>query len=1110
MDEENIRNAKDLLKYIQQFQTSPTGNEENAILQTASSTENEIESQHAPVPSEILVSQVRTNMSTGYEYRDVSPSFHVSTYNGIYPSTSETRIPYTVPLTAMPHTGNVSCNSGPVHNPYSTHRILSNSGENVQPATDPQSSLFRASSHSWFMNQSQQKWNMPFGPNCPQSGNNSRYPSPRLLPPQSRYVVPSTMPSNMGFTPGESFHRNNGILAQSGVNKYRSLEQFPCTPHAPQLQSQLSFSDEYDPVQSIANLIPNSNTSTNMGLTLQPNGATISDSNAPKSNGLPNIGIFFNHKQGRMDRDSCTSTGHNFLMEKRDSLSAVSSSSALPSTVAITISSASPSCDGTRTSSLKKSISRPLQYSQRARSSVVPLSVRRSAKPKSKPAVRSPKNVLCNTRPISARKLPNRIETSSTHALGIQFPSSLDIGPIFEPNKFINRDHSQENSEPGVSWFSNQFFGQIMEDLERCGKRRHSTQTRFRSKSRDKEFGNSRRVFKTLPYNCDTYHDSQRFFNCKPCSVVLKDIRSLLNRGQLNNVTDIRKIRSMSSDTSKRMQRKAAKKPCQTSCCNNHIQERPPLRLRIYRCKPCKVVLENIWPWLKKIKRLQGKKKRKENQTNGENTVLEKDKAQIQDNASYADDEEAASNEMNPATSVLSPERTCENDNSTEDATTRRDKIKNREKLLLYICKKCNVSFPAAAECAAHLQTIHNKAYIKCSSCLKRFYTEEHFQIHIKNVCLPSKSSLQRENSWAASTASVSSNKSVSNSLSPQETSSTAGTDPNSAESISNADMTDARTPDRAHTVPPYYPDKNHFSVIKQGRSDQNFRNLFETMMTKDRISNNSDGEDEVHTLKATTNDLCHHDRDKWSEGLVSPGEISNTEAPCEMDTNPSDVNGDQIATKGNMDIRSNAGNSENRNNNGNLNYESTVGSPGLDARSAHYERQQNRIDHVPVTEIKTVEENDHDQSAKNVVKSVTNQISDTDVSAKYKSSPLITFNSAVDNLILKPPVQSMHTLDTAHRQDKTKIKISDSPVENEKIKEKMNGSSKSMIPMYRCKKCNVQFHKVSDCSKHLKTVHNKASHFKCTSCEKRFLTEPEFLNHIGSICLPRNSVKNH
>ena len=123
-----------------------------------------------------------------------------------------------------------------------------------------------------------------------------------------------------------------------------------------------------------------------------------------------------------------------------------------------------------------------------------------------------------------------------------------------------------------------------------------------------------------------------------------------------------------------------------------------------------------------------------------------------------------------------------------------------------------------------------------------------------------------------------------------------------------------------------------------------------------------------------------------------------------------------------------------------------------------------------------------------------------------------VTFNSAVDNLFSQPSsvnIQEINMSDAANENTKEEMNTGETSTENETKKKLQNGLSGTMVPMYICKKCKIRFENVSDCSEHLRRVHNKASYFKCSSCEKRFLTEPEFLAHIESICLPKDAKTN-
>ena len=744
------------------------------------------------------------------------------------------------------------------------------------------------------------------------------------------------------------------------------------------------------------------------------------------SNSLPNIGIFFNQTQAKKSSpETPIHSPHHATSASLNGSRQGPSTSTTPSPLSNSVDSPVFTCGSPRPLNSHLSL-------ESMNDSPI--------KPKSPNAARSPNNVYN----ISARKLPGPTEQSSTssrssYPFRIRFPSSSDLGPIYEPNQFSKSSQSQENSKrSGISWFSDRFFGRVLDKLGSDRNTDHPNRTgshRLNSESRRNQGGkHDRRALKPLPhkYNrnasirrktCSKHYKTGAVQGCKPCSVVLKDIRHHRKSRKLKYQHNL----NCRHDESKRLKRNASKWPCQLSCCRERNEERPALRVRIYRCKPCKVVLTNIWPWLQKLQQME------------EQQEYEQDKYNQQSDDGDTEEESTDASEDHGENSG---ELGSSNDTENSVAPA-------RAKLLLYICRHCSVSFSVADEYAQHLQSVHNKAYFKCSTCLQRFYSQVEYSFHINNECSESKSS-----TVANTSASVKSNAvSVSNTM-----------------DTSNSSPLQAATPDTCSL-----PALNVIDSCDQSKKDDG-------QLQTDQL--------DKHTTSSKSrphNGEVKEDIKMCEENIADLDELSpHSRGNCSKHATDSE-NIDDDTDEGSKDRHMNDGDT--------------------------FKCVENiKVDNTATTRQKTEKTTMGNSDCYYPKDVATKQDKNMNFQLSRVGDQAVTFNSAVDNLFSQPSdvnIKENNVPDAANEIKKEEVNNEETSTENKTRRKPQNGLSGTMVPMYICKKCKIRFDKVSDCSEHLRRVHNKASYFKCSSCEKRFLTEPEFLSHIESICLPKDSKTN-
>ena len=738
-------------------------------------------------------------------------------------------------------------------------------------------------------------------------------------------------------------------------------------------------------------------------------------------NSLPNIGIFFNQTQAmKSSPETHIHSPHHTTSASLNGSRHGPSASTTPSPLSNSVDSPMLTCGSPRpfnsNLSLVSIIDSPM-------------------KPKSPSPARSPNNVYN----ISARKLRGQMKLSSTsskstYPFRIRFPSSSDIGPIYEPNQFSKSSQSRENSKgSGISWFSNRFFGQVLDQLGPERKTDHASRTgsnNLNSKSRHQGGKHGRRALKPLPhkYNsntsirnktCSKHYKTGAVQGCKPCSVVLKDIRHHRKSRKLKYQHNV-KCRLKLHNKSKRLKRHATKWPCQLSCCREHNEERPALRVRIYRCKPCKVVLTNIWPWVQKLKQMEEQQECEQNKYN-----QQCDDEGTENKSTGTPEDQGKNSELGSCNGNLVSPR--------------------RAKLLLYICRHCSVSFSVAEEYAHHLRSVHNKAYFKCSSCQQRFYSQAEYSLHINNACSESKSSTD-----------VSSSESVES----------------SAVSVSNTVNTSNNSPLQAER-----PDTCSLPTLN---------------VTDSCDQSNKDVQLQAGQLnKYTTSSKSGYDT----------GEAIEDHKMC----------GGNIAELDELSIHSRDNCSKHATDSENIDDETDEGSK---ARHEKEELVLKCVENVNIenSDTATTREETGKASMGNSDDMTREQDKNMNFELSRVGTKAVTFNSAVDNIFSQPSavnIQEINVSDAVNENTKEEMNTRETSAENETRKKLQNGLSGTMVPMYICKKCKIRFENVSDCSEHLRRVHNKASYFKCSSCEKRFLTEPEFLAHIESICLPKDTKTN-
>ena len=983
MEEDTIHTAKDILKYIKQFDTPS--------VKVKKEISDDIV-QAAPLviqPNDGFASESGESSSQGYLGYDTGTSQMFQGTNGSgdyahFPAPSNVSSEHFTSRSMHGHCHRVS---------PTTSQLQLNASDSVSGALIPR------------MDQGFQR--------------------ARLSPTDSRNILHTeTYYSTNSLLPARTIPAAHpiGVSAHSQPIGYRDY------PNVPYEQSQMqSFSNSSVQSPPVSNRISGMNFAYPQTL----NTGLYSPNRSPSSsNSLPNIGIFFNQTQAKKNsQEAHMHSPHHTTSASLNGSRQDPSTSTTPSPLSNSVESPALACGSPRRTSSSNLSQESINDSP--------------VKPKSPNPARSPNNVYN----ISARKLPGQIEPNSTssrstYPFRIRFPSSSDIGPIYEPNQFSKSSQSQEKSKgSGISWFSDRFLGQVLNQLGPDSKTRHPSRRgsyKLNSKSRHEGGKHDRRALKPLPhkYNrnasirsktCSKHYKTGAVQACKPCSVVLKDIQRHRKSRKLN-YQHSEKCRLRLHDKSKRFKRNATKWPCQLTCCRARDEERPSLRVRIYRCKPCKVVLTNIWPWLQKLQQMEEQQEWKQNKYNHQS-----------DNGDTEEESTGTPVDQGKNSEQLG---SC---NDTENSD-----VPPRAKLLLYICRHCSVSFSVAEEYAHHLQSVHNKAYFKCSSCLRRFCSQTEYSFHINNACSESKSSVATNSS-----ASVKS----------------------STESVSNAVNTSNSSPLQAethHTCPLLT--LNVISSCDQSNKDGQIQTGQLNKYTTSSKSSQSTGvtEDDHKMCEgniADLDELSLHSRDNCSKQATDSENIDDETDGSSKDKHMKEE--DTFKCVENIKVEN-----------------SKIASTCIDTRKAsvgnsdcHYTQ---------------------DMTSK--------QGKNMNFELSRVEDKSVTFNSAVDNLFSQPPAvnsQDINVSDAANENNKEETNNEETSTETETRKKLQNGLNSTMVPMYICKKCKIRFETVSDCSEHLRRVHNKASYFKCSSCEKRFLTEPEFLSHIESICLPKDSKTN-
>ena len=982
MKEDTIHTAKDILKYIKQFDTPSVKVKEEILDDTVQATPLVIQ------PNNGFASGSGQSSSKGYLGYDTGTSQVFQGTNGSgdyshFPGPSNVTSEHLTSRSMHRHCHRVS---------PTTSQLQLNASDNVTDAPIPR---------------------MDHG-----------FPTPRLSSEDSRNIhctetYYSTNPLLLTRTipPAHSFRGS----AHSQPIAYRDY------PNVPYEQRQMqSFSDSNIQSPPVSNIISGMNfaypQTRNTGL-YSPNGSPSS------TNSLPNIGIFFSQTQAKKSsQESHIHSPHHTASASLNGSRQGPSTSTTPSPRSNSVDSPALACGSPRSSS-----------SNLSQESINDSPI----KPKSPNPARSPNNVYN----ISARKLPGQMEPNSTssrstYPFRIRFPSSSDIGPIYEPNQFSKSSQSQENSKgSGISWFSDRFFGQVLNQLGPDSQTGHPSRTgsyKLNSKSRHEGGKHDRRALKPLPhkYNrnasirsktCSKHYKTGAVQACKPCSVVLKDIRRHRKSRKLK-YQHSEKCRLRLHDKSKRFKRNATKWPCQLTCCRARDEERPSLRVRIYRCKPCKVVLTNIWPWLQKLQQMEEQQICKQNKYN-----------QQSDNGDTGEESTGIPEDQGKNSEQLG------SSNDTENSV-----VPPRAKLLLYICRHCSVSFSVAEEYAHHLQSVHNKAYFKCSSCLQRFYSQAEYSFHINNACSESKSSIAANSSAAVKSSTVS----VSNTVN------TSNSSPLQAEKTDTCSL----------------PTLNVIGSCDQSNKDGQIQTGQLNKYTTSSKSSHSTGvtEDDHKMCEGSTADLDQlslHSKDNCSQQATDSENIDDETDGSSKNKHMKEDDTFKCAENIKVENSKTASTcTETR--------KATMGNS-----DCHYTKDM-----------------------------TTKQDKNMNFELSRIEDKAVTFNSAVGNLFSQPPAvnsQDINVSDAANENNKEETYNEETSTETETRKKLQNGLNSTMVPMYICKKCKIRFETVSDCSEHLRRVHNKASYFKCSSCEKRFLTEPEFLSHIESICLPKDSKTN-